>query len=139
MPYLLNNINRQYGLWPMGRPRVPPLPQAIIMTDRSNGTLYMLGQTGSPGSLVFTLTTSLWQHPDRVIFGPEEGPYLPLEDRSVRLYINGGNFLGEFYDPPYLQSPRVLTRRAWQRRLLEVTAPAGWKPGDQFNLTEVQL
>jgi hypothetical protein len=128
------------GLWNMGRPRVPPLPAAIIMTDRTTGTLYQLSQLGDPGSLTLNVTTTLQQQPDKSFFGPNDGPYLPrTPDLGVRLWLDNGTLKGELYQPPLISGPRVLTRKAWKRVLLEITVGPDWQPGDPFVFTEIDL
>jgi hypothetical protein len=129
------------GLWNMGRPRTPPLPAAIQMQDRASPTTwFQLSHSGTPGSLALDVTQTLWTKPDKVLFAALGGPYLVTGSGwPVRLYVEDGELLGEFYTGPVHSSPRIMTRRGWDRTLLEVTADAGWQPGDPWTLTEINL
>lgn len=128
------------GLWNMGRPRTPPLPAAIQMKDRSTGDWYQLSHAGTPGSLTLDVTTTLWRKPDVSRFLEFEGPYLSRGNRStVRLYVENGVLKGELDFGPVISSPRAMTRKSWQRVLLEITVGPSWMPGDAFTLTEKNL
>ena len=129
------------GAIDMGRPRVPPLPQAIQMIDRDDGTVYLLSHTGEVGSLELDLTATLYTKPDVVTYGPNDGPYL---NGNIRLYVASGSLAGELVDAedtPAVdyRSPRVLTRSGFARTMLEITADDDWTPGDEFTYTEVTL
>jgi hypothetical protein len=125
-----------YIYW--GRPRIPPLPQNIVMEDRVTGTQYFLTHTGSLGSLVFEVSTTIPTKPDTLFYGPHDGPYLP---GNVRLFVQNGALDGEPVVLPDLpvSNHRVLTRRANERFGLEVTLPDSWEQGDPFTYTEVEF
>lgn len=122
------------GFWNMGRPRIP-LPGYVVMTDRSTGIDYFLGQEGDPGSMAVSL-----EHWDGTIrqpfhdYGPDGGPY--LNSGRVKLYIDEQTLLAQDADGT-ISDPRVFTRDgAFGRHVLEITAPANWKPGDPLTYTE---
>lgn len=132
----MNYSFRGYFSW--DRPRVPPLPQNIVMQDRVTGTRYFLTHLGSPGSLTFTLSTTLPTRPDTIRYGPHDGPYLP---GNVRLFIQNGALDGEPVVLPDLpiSNQRVLTRRGNDRFGLDITVPLGWQQGQPFTYTEVEF
>lgn len=125
------------GYWNMGRPRLP-LPPYVVMTDRSTGIDYFLGQEGSPGSMAVSL-----EHWDGTIrqpfhdYGPDGGPY--LNGGKVKLYIDEAT-LHAVVGTAAISDPRVFTRDdAFGRRLLEITAPINWKLGDPLTYTETDV
>lgn len=121
--------------WNLGRPRVPPLPQNIVIEDRVTGQEWFLSHTGTVPALTAELSATLPVQPDVVRYGPYKGPY--LDNGQVRLYVASGVLSGEFGDGNPHYNQRVLTRRALERTFLEITAADGWKPGDAFTYTLV--
>lgn len=126
------------GYVDMGQPQIPPRPNYIVMTDRSNGTDYVLAYTGGTGTATIAPSATMPRSPDVSRFGAYDGPYL---NGAVRLYMSGGTLTGEAIDPADLpvNTPRVFARKGNSRLLLEVLAPEGWEPGDALTYTEVQL
>lgn len=125
----------RHGYLDMGRPRVPPLPLNILIQDRVTGTFYHLTHTGTPGSLSVSLSATLPAAPDKVIFGPFEGPYV---SGRARLYVSSGALQSELA-PEDLRQLRVLTRRGNERTFLEITVPGNWKTGDPLTFTQVEV
>lgn len=125
------------GYWNMGRPRLP-LPGYVVMTDRSTGVDYFLGQEGTPGSMTVSL-----EHWDGTIrqpfhdYGPDGGPY--LNGGTVKLFIDEETLMEEAADGT-ISDPRIFTRDdAYGRHLIELTAPNGWTPGTPLVFTEVDV
>lgn len=130
------SAKRVGGYWNLGRPRVPPLPQNIVMTDRVSGQEWFLTHTGTAPSLTAELSASLPSQPDTVVYGPYKGPY--LNGGLIRLYVASGVLLAEYsLDQAVIYNQRVLTRRALERTFLELSAPDGWAPGDPLTETLV--
>lgn len=125
------------GYLDMGKPRIPPLPTNILMTDRVSGTVYHLTYTGSLGTLALSLSTTPVPR-QFLTFGPHAGPYL---NGRVRLFISGGALSAEEVgggDLP-VYNMRVMCRRGNSSLVLEITASNNWKTGDALTYTEVQL
>jgi hypothetical protein len=123
----------------MGRVRIPPLPQNIVMTERFTGIKYFLTHTGSAGSLALNLSTSIPITPDTTVYGPYDGPYVTGD---VRLYIQSATLQAEPIAPGSITaygSQRVLTRRSNERRFLQISVADNWVPGDSFIYTEIQV
>ena len=124
------------GFWNMGRPRLP-LPGYVVMTDRATGIDYFLGQEGDPGSMAVSL-----EHWDGTIrqpfhdYGLDGGPY--LAQGTVKLFIDEQTLLAETGDGK-ISDPRIFTRSDFERHLIELSAPVGWKPGDALVYTEVDV
>lgn len=125
------------GFWNMGRPRFP-LPGYVVMTDRSTGVEYYLGQEGDEGSMAVSL-----EHWDGSIrqpfhdYGPDGGPY--LNGGKVKLFIDEETLETEAADSG-ISDPRIFTRdEAFGRRLIEITASEGWVAGDPLTYTETDV
>lgn len=116
----------------MGPPRIPPQPAFVVMTDRADGTEYVLNHTTSPYRL--TLNDSLptgVQALEIHRFGAYEGPYLyrqgvpvvRLGVRSTRLLYEVVDAFQDAYTTTPAPTSRVTFNRAWLRLLL----PAGFR------------
>lgn len=108
------------GFWNWGRPLIP-LPSYIVMTDRGDGNLYYISQTGSPGSMSIQMV--LWDGTIRqpfTTFGPNDGPYL---NGHGRLYSQNGVLNVEDTVPASgVYDRRVFSRdAAFGRHLIEIT------------------
>lgn len=118
----MSRLRRQLinGYTDMGRPRVPPLPQNIVMTDRFNGQQYFLTHTGSAGFLVLELSTNMPRLSETTIYGPYAGPYY---GGYIRLYVQNATLLTERIGPEEypVQNPLILTRRGNERRFIQIT------------------
>lgn len=108
----------------MGRPRVPPLPTNVVMTDRGTLVEYFLTFTGTEGSLVIALSTTLPTRPDTRFYRAYDGPVL---DGVWRLVVSGGALSTELldYDLARYYGARVFARRGLETRALEITVNAG--------------
>ena len=110
----------------MGRVRVPPLPSRIVLTDRADGTLWILTHEAD-GSHVGIESTIPANAKDLHTYPANVGPVLPTVPEA-RLLVRGG-FLG--YEETALprattdrDQARILTRRGVQSIVLEVREPA---------------
>lgn len=121
------------GYWNFGRPRLP-LPGYVVMTDRSTGVEYYLGQEGAAVSLEHW--TGLIRQPFHD-YGPDGGPY--LNAGAVKLFIDEETLMAE-PSSENISDPRVFTRdEAFGRHLIEITAPVDWQAGDPLTYTEIDV
>ena len=112
------------GFTDIGPPRVPPLPQYTILTDRADGTLWALVHNGDSFGIDDTVHI---KRTDKVEFGAFHGPRL-ASNPKVRLLVRNG-FLGyEDVTLPVgeseLNTQRPLTRRGVDRKTFEVIEPS---------------
>lgn len=128
---------RYRGRRSLGSVRIPPLPQAQVLEDRTTGTPYLLSHTGDAESMTLELATS-WspRQLSPAHFGPYAGPWLT---GGWRLYIDEGTLQVELpsaqpASPLPLSSP-VYTRKGFDKRLLRITVD----PTGALVYTEVQL
>lgn len=136
---LLKQRRRVQGYTDLGRIRIPPLPQYTIMTDRADGTKWLLQWNTThfsiDGNGYISITTVLPSTPDKLIYGPYEGPFVQEQNAAqgnpvLRLLIRGGRLGYESLQDQGVQSidnPRVLTRRVGSNTLREVVVPLVWK------------
>lgn len=120
------------------RVRIPPLPQQIIMTDRADGTLWLLSYSGDFVSInnVFSARN------DTTIYGPYDGPILADGDRvDCKLLIRGG-YLGYEAElaPPNRSQARVMARMGVARIFQEIIVPSTWVGSpDVLGYEEVEI
>lgn len=124
--------------------RVPPTPEFIVMIDRDDGTEWVLSYDSTGTWIAINdqglqkggdLGTAEWT--DARVFGPYEGPYLPvpphLDPRyKLRLLIRGGYLGFEFVentDPKigFISQARILTRRGRSSTMHELLIPAVYR------------
>lgn len=89
------------GYWDMGSIQIPPLPVNIILTDRADGTLWLIEHVTTtdpfpPGDGFgrIGITTTLPTKPDKITYAAYEEPYVA---DGIRLIVRGGR-LGFDYD-----------------------------------------
>ena len=112
---------RWRGFLNMGRPRVPPLPAWVKMTDRATDTEYYLTQEGTSPALTLLLTTTVPGDRNRREYFKYTGPYTP--DGNWKLYIENGVLSAEAAPAPSFvrnRDPQTFTRRAYESTLLRV-------------------
>lgn len=133
-----------YGYTDLGKPRVPPLPQRIILTDRADGTRWLLTFNLTPStsdgyghiSITDTIPRSFDQ--DYFEYGAYDGPYVPGSGGGARLLVRSGR-LG-FDDGPIPQGisddnqGRIFARVGLQRGFREIIIPSTWKAGQDNTL-----
>lgn len=114
---------RVRGFTDIGPPRVPPLPQYTVLTDRVDGTLWTLVHNGDFFGIDDTVHI---KRTDKVEFGAFHGPRL-ADNPNVRLLVRNG-FLG--YEDVTLpvgvtdvNYQRPLTRRSVDRKTFEILEP----------------
>lgn len=116
--------------------RLPLLPQQIIMTDRGDGSLWLLSHntTDSPPSDGFgrisinsTFSTGFG---DYEIFGPYDGPLVAGPRDDFLLLIRDGRLGYEVRPDGFALAQdhnlRVLTRKGTVRESREINVPSTW-------------
>lgn len=130
------------GYTNLGRLRVAPLPQFIVMVDRGDGTEWVLSHAMHEGLIHVSIDSEGLERPapledrrDFHYYGPYDGPYIGSNPR-VRLLIRDG-YLG--YDYPELPSgvsdrdqQLVTTRKGVQKRSHEIVVPTTWRRFDDM-------
>ncbi len=119
-----------------GRPDVPPLPQQVILTDRADGTKWLLTYTLTPGGLdgngYISITDQLPgpQQLDVVVY-PAYGE-LYVADPPVRLFLRGGRLGVELDTLPAQETDRdqalIVARLGRSRKIRAIKARVGWTP-----------
>lgn len=87
------------GYTDLGSIQIPPRPQGIVLTDRNDGSLWLLSFSTNPRERLSIVNTySTIQRSEGVtIYGPYEGPVMD-EDGEFQLMLRGGR-LGFDYRP----------------------------------------
>lgn len=100
------------GQFYMGRMRVPPMPPRIALIDRTTGETRVLSHDGA--NVVLEAPTA--RMTDIQNFGSHGGPY----SGNWRLYLNSGTLAFEYAEG--YNSAKILTRRNFDKQVLEITA-----------------
>lgn len=126
------------GTW-LGAMIVPTLTEFMVLTDRDDGTLWLLTHALIEDRDYFAITDQ-WKarkQPVR-IYGPYEGPYLP-EHPELRFFVRGGRIGYEVTDL-LMQTQRILSRKQMQHYTLEVFVPASYKrAGDELGCRRIDF
>lgn len=130
---------------------VPPRSPRIIMTDRGDGTLWMLAfNLGSPspdGLGYVSIISPPPERPDRGnyrIVGPYDGPFLraepsPGQIKTLRLLVRDG-YLGYEETDLTTQQGRVTARKGLDAQAREIVVPASWRfEGDLLAWQDVEF
>ena len=116
-----------YGWTDMGPIQIPALPQYIVLTDRVDGLQYVLTHTLSGGvaQSPATLSTTIPSSPDKVVYGPNDGPYIQ-GNPTIRLYSSSGVLVAETVPQPLpqtdIENQQVFSRNGNSPSLLLI----GW-------------
>lgn len=128
------NQRRTYrGYLDMGAIRIPPLPLGVVLTDRDDGTLWLLSHNTDDvfvdGLGRISLNTTLLNNAREYrVYGAYDGPLLGANP-TVRLMVRGGNLGYDTGPSPYegaLSSP-VHTRVGLQRVSREIYLRPSWR------------
>lgn len=91
------------GYADFGRIQIPPLPFPLILTDRADGTLWLVSYTLTPpysdGYGFITINSTLPTRPNRRIYAANEEPWLPAP-YPTRLIVRNGYLGVEITDFP---------------------------------------
>lgn len=113
-----------------GRPRKPPLPNFIVLTDRDDGTEWVLCRisgriTLDTGGLIKSPITN---YTDFTKYGAFEGPAIQTVNfpYTINLLARGGRLGYEILPLVHEEtsSPKVMARRKLDRTLAEIRVPA---------------
>lgn len=118
------------GYLDMGPVQIPPLPEYIVMVDRSDGQHYVLTHDGAD----VVLSTTIPNSKELTVFGPYDGPYL---NGNIRLFVSSGVLSAVEVDVRYARyyNHRVYARLGMSRTIIEITAPETWVNGDALVYT----
>lgn len=135
-------------LLPPNTARQPPLPVFIVLTDRADGTLWVLthDSTGEyvaindEGLLINSAVSPTLEFSDFRVFPAFEGPVVPdnpsnpigQKAAQKRLLVNGG-YLGYEDIEPETEQGRVMTRRSVSRILRRIFVPDTWRAFESGN------
>lgn len=130
------------------RVRIPALPEFKVLTDRDDGTLWVLSHdiTGEyiaindEGLLINSAISSIRKRTEYHIYGPFDGPIVPDRPSNPygqaaaqkRLLVRGG-YLGYEATEPEVEQSRVMTRRKVSRILREIIVPTTWRTFADLN------
>ncbi len=124
---MFKRASRVWGYYDLGPVQIPPFPVRIILTDRDDGTLWVLTHDADREHVVLSdvfPTDTLY-----TIYGPYDGPIVGTNPR-IQLLVRDGRLGYEQDDnPPWLNDrdqARVLSRRAANTTYTEIVVPSGW-------------
>lgn len=85
------NRRQKSGYSDLGRIQIPPMAQAIVLTDRADGTLWLVSfNTSAPEHLSISSDYSTIQHREGVrLYAADDGPKMD-EDGEFTLMVRGG-------------------------------------------------
>ncbi len=125
--------------------RQPPFPPFTVLTDRADGTLWVLSHdvTGEyvaindQGLLINPVVSSTIMFPDFTVYPAYQGPIIPDEPsnpygqaaKQKRLLVRNG-YLGYEDIEPEVEQGRVMTRRRMSRILRRIIVPGSWRSFD---------
>lgn len=127
------------GTW-MGGTFLPVFTQFMILTDREDGTLWLLTHYVTEAGRDYFAITDEWNARKQplVEYGPYDGPYLPNHPH-LRFFIRGGRIGYEEIEGAN-QSQRILSRKLMQRHTLEVLVPTSFKRfGDELAFERINF
>lgn len=120
------------------RARQPPFPQFVVLTDRADGTLWVLshdttGEYVAINDAGLVIGGSL-THKDFTVYSAFGGPVVadtpsnPVAQRASqkRLLVRGG-YLGYEDVTDELEQARVMTRRGMSRIIRRIFVPDTWR------------
>lgn len=120
---------RPHGYWDMGGIQIPPLPPRHILTDRDDGTLWLLSHNADFDHVA--ITDSFTAEPGRdLVWGPIDGPWVYLTGTPLRLFVRGQRLGYERVEDPALSTQsqaRILTNRAGETTYIEIVVPSTWR------------
>lgn len=125
---------RWRGYYDMGGIRIPPLPSGIVLTDREDGTLWLLSHNvteSSPDDLGYiSITTTIPSNMTTRTFDAFDEPFVGTDPR-LRLLVRDGYLGFEIEDLPQgitdRDTARNLTRRAFAAETREIIKPSTWQ------------
>lgn len=131
--------------------RFPVLPQQLILTDRADGTLWLLSHnttvqpqdTDGFGRISINSTFSIG-YGDYEIFGPYDGPVIPGPSNDIVLLVRDGHLGYELRSSGFANAAdrnlRVLTRKGTLDETREINVPSSWSdPPDMLGWSPVEI
>lgn len=121
----LKRHRRFGGLHSMGPVAVRPLAAYTILTDRADGTLWVLQHDATLEHVVLSDDTAeALARSDKYVYAARSGPVVG----TSRLLVRGGRLGYEPLDEPASQSKPLTRIGNVSRRFLEIKSPAGHLP-----------
>ncbi len=120
-------VRRVFGYYDLGPVQIPPFPTRIILTDREDGTLWVLSHDEEREHVMITDTFPTDRH--YTIYGPWDGPTLGTHPRVQLLIRNGQLGYEQDDNPVWLRDrdqARILSRRGRTTTYTEIVVPEGW-------------
>lgn len=122
--------------------RSPPVPPYIILTDRADGTLWLLSHDVTGEHVAISDGVNLLDLSDYVVYPANSGPVVPdtpsnpiaQKSEHKRLLVRGG-YLGYENVPDATEQGRVMTRRGLSLILRRIFVPDTWRAFDSGNPT----
>lgn len=133
---------------------IPPLSTRVVLTDRADGTLWLLSFSTTPagpdGLGYISILTPPPDRPDQgnyTVYGPSSGPVVswvstpvahsqgvdPRPEVFARLLVRGG-YLGFEAIPDRIYGRRVVPRKRVERGVREIIRPSTYTPSGPFNV-----
>ncbi len=122
------------GYTDMGRIRIPPLPYGTVLTDRADGTLWLLTHTqslpGPDGEGYFSITDVIPRSVNTRVYAAYDEP--PVESQpNMRVIIRNGSLGVEVpvdrgQGVTDMDVAPLQTRKGYERRTAYLYAPEDW-------------
>ena len=122
------------GYTNFGKIQIPFLPQGIVLTDRDDGTLWLLTHNLTEASADDTghiaITDTIPSNINYRTYSADSGPVFG-SNPTIRLILRGGNLGYETYSlsgyTTDIDQPPVQTRRGNQHWTNEIIIPTSWQ------------
>lgn len=133
--------DRVAGYTDLGGIDIAPRPQMILMTDRGDGTIWLLSSNTEHYSIDglghISITNTIPNKMDFILYGPYDGPIITGPPDDIKLLVRDGTLGYEFEPHPIWLGRRenapVLTRHLLDRSYREIVTPDTWQnPGDML-------
>lgn len=135
---MMTRRRRLQGYTDLGPVQVPPRPRYIIMTDRADGTKWLLTHNlvdGPDADGRIALSNTLPTTPDKVVYGAYEGPYVQESTHEqgspvLRLLVREGHLGYEeigSVETRSIDNAPAITRQLTGSVLREVIVPTAWR------------
>lgn len=119
---------KRFSGYDMGPIRIPPLPQYLVLTDRDDGTEWLVTyNTTEPSDDdlgYISITDEIPTTPDKTIYAAYEEPFFRYDDgRLTRLIIRGGYLGAETLteeDVSDHENARLMVRKGLNNSLREL-------------------
>lgn len=108
---------RRRGLGPI---HIPPLPNAVVLTDRTDGTRWFLSHNDDARMLFTDVVPTGFLGKQIVEYPADEGPIVDIDNESIRMLARGGRLGYEKVDYA-AASADVYSRKNYERTNYKIT------------------